>query len=171
MPALATTQSLSEVIDHIVGTHHAFLRNELPFLEARIAKMATNHGDERPELFGIQQMLQDLRDDLFAHLMKEEQILFPYIAQLEAGPEPPRGCFSSVQFPIRMMLMEHDNATVLLANLRAATDNYTPPAWVCDRGAEFFTRLAALDADLREHIRIENDVLFPRAIALEEKGQ
>jgi regulator of cell morphogenesis and NO signaling len=176
MPVVATAaQSLSELTTSIVATHHTFLRNELPFLEERIAKMATNHGQDRPELFSIQQMLQDLRDDLFEHLMKEEDILFPYIVRLEAavvrGSAKPHGCFPTIQAPIRMMLMEHDGATVLLANLRAASDNYTAPPGFCERGQEFYSRLEALDADLREHIRIENEVLFPRAIALEEKGQ
>jgi regulator of cell morphogenesis and NO signaling len=175
MPVVAAAQTLRDLTTSIVETHHAFLRNELPFLEERIAKMATNHGQERPELFSIQQMLQDLRDDIFGHLMKEEEILFPYIVQLESAAagqgEAPHGCFPSVQFPIRMMLMEHDSATVLLANLRAASDNFTAPAGFCARGQEFYTRLAALDADLREHIRVENDILFPRAIALEEGKQ
>jgi regulator of cell morphogenesis and NO signaling len=174
MPVVAADQSLRDLTHSIVETHHAFLRNELPFLEERIAKMATNHGQERPELFSMQQMLQDLRDDIFAHLMKEEQILFPYIVQLESaasGGERPHGCFPSVQFPIRMMLMEHDTATVLLANLRAASNDFTAPDGFCARGQEFYSRLAALDADLREHIRVENDVLFPRAIALEAEKE
>ncbi len=172
LPQTLATQSLSELIAHIVDTHHAYLRTELPFLEERIAHMCANHGQERPELFTIQQTLQDLRDDLTAHMQKEEHVLFPYITGLEqanaAGTPKPEACFPTVRFPIRMMLMEHDGAQDLLANLRRASDGYTPPSFVCERGAEFYTRLHGLEADLKEHIRIENDVLFPRAIELEQ---
>lgn len=175
VPNAIAGQSLGELIEHILATHHAYLRTELPVLEERIAKMCANHGKDRPELFAIQQNLQDLRDDLTSHLSKEEQILFPYIARLEqshtSGGASPDACFPSVRFPIRMMLMEHDGARELLAALRTNSSNYTPPDFVCDKGREFYTRLEALEADLHEHIRIENDVLFPRAVELEEMGQ
>jgi regulator of cell morphogenesis and NO signaling len=175
-PAAPTpTQSLGELIHHIIDTHHAYLRNELPFLEARIAKMCANHGQDRPELFAIQQTLQDLRDDLTSHLMKEEQVLFPYIQGIEeaqrTGLPAPEACFPSVRFPIRMMLMEHDGARELLANLRFTSGNYTPPDFACVNGREFYTRLEGLEKDLHEHIRVENEELFPRAVALEQMGQ
>jgi regulator of cell morphogenesis and NO signaling len=168
----AAAQSLRDLINRIQDTHHVFLRTELPFLEERIAKMASKHGQERPELFEVQQKLQDLRDDLTVHLEKEERILFPYIAELEAsrdsvGPEP-SGCFPSVRFPIRMMLMEHDNATEVLAELRSLTANYAVPEGLCECGREFYQRLAGLESDLKQHIEVENNSLFPRAIALEE---
>ena len=168
-------RSLRELADYVVEKHHAYLRNELPFLEERLAKMCTNHGQDRPELFTVQQHLQDLRDDIIAHLGKEEMILFPYIRQLEEARDThqpkPTAPFPSVRFPVRMMTMEHDGAEELLLGLRAATGNYAAPAGLCDCGREFYSRLAGLDADLTEHIRIENDVLFQRAIDLEEMGQ
>jgi regulator of cell morphogenesis and NO signaling len=167
-------QTLCELIEHILVKHHAYLRSELPFLEERIAKMCANHGKDRPELYAIQQNLQDLRDDLTSHLTKEEQILFPYIAQLErarsTGAPNPEACFPSVRFPIRMMLVEHDGAQELLAALRRNSNGYTAPDFVCENGRAFYQRLEGLEADLREHIRIENDVLFPRAVELEEMG-
>jgi regulator of cell morphogenesis and NO signaling len=167
-------QTLQGLISHILDTHHAYLRRELPRLEAIVARMSANHGQERPELFQIQQLLQDLRDDLSAHLLKEEQILFPHVARLERSVEslepPPAACFASVQFPIRMMHMEHDRAQDLLRDLRSATSNYTPPTSVaCECAASFYKGLAELESDLLEHIRVENEELFPRAIALEEE--
>lgn len=167
MPTTATETSLSELIDHIVGTHHAYLRSELPFLEERIARMCRNHGDRLPHLFAVQQLLQDLRDDLLAHLEKEEVVLFPYVRGLEQGLAP-HACFPSVQFPIRVMLGEHDAAEGLLANLRSVTGNYSTPEGLCQNAAEFYRRLEGLEADLREHIRLENDILFPRAVELEQ---
>ncbi len=170
----AARSTLQGLIQHVIDTHHVYLRRELPRLEAIVAKMSTNHGHERPELFQIQQLLQDLQDDLSAHLMKEEQVLFPYVAGLERSSEtpepPPTACFSSVQFPIRMMFMEHDRAQALLHELRSATANYTPPkGTTCDCAASFYSGLAELEKDLLEHIRIENEELFPRAIAMEEQ--
>ncbi len=168
---MTSTHTVASLIQHIVQKHHVYMRNELPFLEARIAKMAGNHGEQRPELYTIQQLLQNLRDDIFSHLDKEEQVLFPYAVALEAshttGAPAPHACFPSVHFPIRVMLTEHDTASGILAELRAVSSNYTVPEWVCDNGAEFFRRLEAMDKDLHEHIRVENEELFPRCIEME----
>jgi regulator of cell morphogenesis and NO signaling len=177
--AITTTEAnawaLRTMTEGIIRTHHDYLRTELPFLEERIAKMCTNHGQEHPEMFRVQQILQDLRDDLTGHLAKEESILFPYIAELEEavvnGRPVTHACFPTVRFPIRIMLMEHDAAGQLLENLRYATTDYTPPAGLCDCGREFYQRLQVLDADLREHIRTENEDLFPAAVRLEEMRQ
>jgi len=171
--AVTTEQNLRALVAYIVDKHHVYLRQELPQLEAIVAKMSANHGEERPELFQIQQLLQNLQDDLSAHLMKEERMLFPYIEGLEksreTGEPAPHSCFESVQFPIRMMFMEHDRAQTLLQELRAATSNYTPPqAMTCDCALRFYHGLADLEADLMEHIRLENEELFPRAIELEQ---
>jgi regulator of cell morphogenesis and NO signaling len=170
----AASESLRALTARIVDTHHTYLRQEMPKLEAIIAKMTTNHGEERPVLFQVQQLLQDLQDDLFSHLAKEEQILFPFIEGLEESSENggpvPRGCFPSVRFPVRMMFIEHDRAQNILKELRAVTGNYTPPkGTACDCAARFYRGLASLEADLLEHIRVENESLFPRAIELEEK--
>ena len=170
MPA-TTTETLAALITRIVESHHVYLRNELPFLEERIAKMCRNHGHEIPHFFEVQQLLQNLRDDLMAHLEKEEQILFPYIQGMEqwqsGAATPPNACFPSIRFPIRVMLQEHDGAKEILSQLRAVTGNYSKPDGLCENAAEFFRRLEALEADLHEHIRVENDELFPRAVQLE----
>ena len=165
-------ENLTALMARIVNTHHVYLRRKLPRLEEIMAKMTGNHGRERPELFTIQQLLQDLRDDLTAHLAKEEQILFPFVERLErsreSGGPAPAACFQSVQFPIRVMFAEHDRAETLLAELRSATGNYNPPKGACDCYARFFEGLANLETDLLEHIRVENQELFPRAVQLEE---
>ncbi len=169
--ACETTQSVQSLIQHILDTHHAYMRSELPFLETRIAKMCANHGQTRPELFQIQQLLQNLRDDIIPHLEKEEQILFPYASALEAslttGSPAPHACFPSVQYPIRVMHNEHDTVEGILKELRAVSSNYSVPPGFCENGAEFYNRLAAMEADLHEHIRVENEVLFPRCLELE----
>lgn len=173
--ATAAAQSLRDLINTIQDTHHAFLRNELPLIEKQIAALASRYGHKRPDLFHVQQKVQDLAGDLVLHLRKEEQILFPYVAALEdaeeTGRPAPSACFASVRFPIRMMHLEHDNASDLLAELGALTDNYRPPEVLGVEGSELYSRLAALDSDLEAHIRTENEELFPRAILLEEMQQ
>jgi regulator of cell morphogenesis and NO signaling len=173
--ATVVSQNLRSLIGYIVNKHHVYLRQELPRLEAIIGKMSANHGQERPELFTIQQLLQDLRDDLSAHLMKEEQVLFPYVEGLEAAEETgaavPHACFPTVRGPIRMMFIEHDRAQGVLQELRAATGNYNPPkGTTCECAQKFYQGLADLESDLLEHIRVENEELFPRAIELEERA-
>jgi regulator of cell morphogenesis and NO signaling len=161
--------ALRDLVTHIVDTHHVYLRRELPRLEAIIEKMSANHGQERPELFQIQQLLKDLRSELLVHLAKEEQVLFPYIEALDSGSRAD-ACFPNVEFPVRMMLLEHDRAQSLLLELRAATSNYTPPpSTTCDCARRFYKGLADLDSDLMEHIRVENEQLFPRAIELDRQ--
>lgn len=174
-PSEIASKPLRDVIAHIVDTHHVYLRSELPYLVQMIGKMCANHGHDTPWLVSAQQIIVDLKDDLLAHLQKEEQVLFPYVQQLEEANErhlpEPDACFPSVRFPIRMMMMEHDNAKDLLVNLRRVTSNYTAPAYACDKGREFFTRLENFEADMHEHIRKENDILFPRAVELEESAR
>jgi len=164
--------SVASIIAHLLNTHHAYMRTELVYFETQIAKMCANHGQQRPELFTIQQLLQDLRDDITPHLEKEEMILFPYAIALEqaaaGGAPPPGSCFPSVQYPIRVMLMEHDTVTGIMARLRDVTANYSVPPGFCQNGADFFRRLEAMEADLKEHIRLENEVLFPLAVQIEE---
>ena len=163
---------LSTLIEQIVERHHSSLRSELPFLEERIAEMCRNHGQDIPSLFVVQQSLQNLRDDLLPHLEKEEGVLFPYIVALEAarasGSADPQACFPSVRFPIRVMLREHDAALGMLREIRSVTGNFSVPPGLCGNATEFYRRLQALETDLHEHIRLENEVLFPRALQLEQ---
>ena len=105
------------------------------------------------------------------HLMKEEQILFPYIAAIEraqtTGEALPHSCFGTVQNPIRMMFLEHDNAGEALKQLRQLTNNYTAPEDGCVSYKTLYQALAGFEADLHQHIHKENNIMFPRAIELE----
>jgi regulator of cell morphogenesis and NO signaling len=105
------------------------------------------------------------------HLMKEEQILFPYVVRLEESriektPVIP-SCFGTVESPIQMMVMEHDNAGEVLRLLRAATADYKLPEDACTSYRTLYTGLLEFEADLHQHIHLENNILFPRAIAME----
>ncbi len=153
---------------HIVETHHRYLHEELPLLDALADKVLHMHGARHPELVEVRRLVGELRADLEPHLMKEEQILFPAIAALAAGErEFP---FGSIENPIRMMNAEHDRDGELLRQLRAATAAYTVPDDGCASYRSLYERLEALEGDIHVHILKENHTLFPAAIRMAESS-
>lgn len=167
-----TKQSLSELILHICETHHAFVRSESPRLMQLAKKVASKHGPNHPELMQVETVVLAMTEELSSHLMKEEQILFPYIEKLEESAMTgssaiPRSCFGSVSNPIHMMMLEHDTAGDALRELRRLTHNYEIPDGGCMSYRALFEGLAKFEADLHQHIHLENNILFPRAVELE----
>jgi regulator of cell morphogenesis and NO signaling len=151
---------------HIVETHHRYLHEELPLLDALAAKVLAVHGGRHIELADVRRLVAELCADLEPHLMKEERVLFPAIAALAAGQrEFP---FGTVANPIRVMMMEHDRAGDLLAELRRATSGYAPPADACASYRTLYARLETLEFDTHLHVHKENHVLFPAALRLAE---
>ncbi|MFB3815168.1 MAG: iron-sulfur cluster repair di-iron protein [Terriglobales bacterium] len=159
-------RSLGELIDHIVTAHHQYVKMEIPRLQKLLDKVCSVHRQNHPELTSVRDTFSDLSQELESHLMKEEQVLFPYIVAFERG-EAPHSCFGTVQNPIRMMMFEHDNAGAALRDMRAASGNYTLPADACISYQTLYQALQAFEADLHQHIHLENNILFPRALALE----
>ena len=169
------TASPAELIAHIVEKHHTFTREELARLEALLAKVCGVHGQNHPELFHIQNQFQGLRRDLEPHMLKEERVLFPYIIRVEETietkqplPVPP---FGTVRNPVRVMMAEHDAAGAILRAMREASSNYTAPADACISYQTLYSALIALEADLHQHIHLENNILFPRAAELEDAAR
>ena len=123
-------QSLKGLIEHIVVRHHGYVRQEIPRLQQLLKKVVSVHGGKHPELAGIQQHFHALADELTSHMMKEEQVLFPYIAVMEQafqeGKPARRPMFGTVTNPVHMMEMEHDSAGALLKEISAASGGYTP---------------------------------------------
>jgi regulator of cell morphogenesis and NO signaling len=156
-----------ELIDHIVATHHAYLRRNLPRLAALAAQVFAAHGSRHPELQELCDVFDSLRQELTFHTLKEEKVLFPIIARLEAATEMPQFHCGSVMNPILVMEHEHDAAGAAVARLRALTGGYTPPADACRTYRALLDGMAELEADLRLHIHEENNILFPRALAAE----
>jgi len=163
--------SLARLIQHIVRTHHQTIRQELPRLAELSQRIAAKHGEKAPRFKTLALLIEQLQIEMFAHLAKEEQVLFPYIVRLEEAAEDgsaaPFACFRSVAQPISMMVQEHDTAEGIVAQLRALTNGFEPPAWACPRNTAFHGSLAAFEKDLRQHVHLENEILFPRAITLE----
>ena len=170
-PADIASYSMSRLIQHIVRTHHRYVRCELPRLNEMAHKVAGKHSKRAPELEKIEGLLDELRAEMFAHLEKEEQVLFPFIAEMDqdtaASSAPPRACFRTVAQPIRMMMLEHDAADRIIEEFRRLTGEFEPPEWACGTHLAFYSGLRAFEADFRQHVHLENDVLFPRAIEME----
>ena len=164
----ADAMSLTELADHIETTHHAYLREELPRLDFMTEKVARVHGDKEPRLLQTREAFVALKAELEPHMMKEEQILFPIIRQLEASTERDGFHCGSISNPIRQMEHEHDQAGNALAILNDSTDGYTPPEWACNTYRAMLDSLAQLERDMHQHIHKENNVLFPKAIQIEQ---
>ena len=166
------TSPVHEVVTHILNTHHVYVRENAPRLQDLFAKVASKHGENHPELVSARQLFDDLAGELSVHLMKEEQILFPYILRLDESsisrePVPP-SCFGSVRNPIAMMFSEHDNAGELLKEIRKQTNDLIAPGDACVSYQSLYRDLLAFEADLHQHIHLENNILFPKALALED---
>jgi regulator of cell morphogenesis and NO signaling len=159
---------LMEIIRFILDTHHAYTRSTMETLLVLAEKVARKHGPQHPELLKIETLVGRLNDDLQPHMMKEEQILFPYLEQLESGGDVPSPPFGTVRNPIRMMMLEHEAVGEIAAEIRAASNDYALPAEACTSFTAFYRLLQDLELDLHRHIHLENNVLFPRAMALEE---
>jgi regulator of cell morphogenesis and NO signaling len=166
------TGRLGELIAHIIGTHHSFVKSEAPRLESLIAKVCGVHGKNHPELLQVQTVFRGLGGELSAHLMKEENILFPYIARMEqtiaAGHPAPHPPFGTVENPIHMMMMEHDSAGEALRELHRLTNDFAPPPDACISYQTLYRALSEFEADLHQHIHLENNILFPRAVQMEQ---
>lgn len=157
----------SALADHIESTHHAYLHRELPRLAGLIDKVIAAHGVRHPELADLGETFAALREELDSHLMKEERVLFPLVRRLDQASEPfPMHC-GTVENPIRVMFREHDDAGAALGRLRTLSDSYQAPADACATFRALYDGLAALEADLHRHIHKENNILFPKAVALE----
>ncbi|MCM3875178.1 MAG: hemerythrin domain-containing protein [Thermoanaerobaculia bacterium] len=162
-------ESLTAVVKFILETHHVYTRSAIATLPPLAAKVRGRHGDAHPETVVVERLVTRLVEDLEPHLMKEEQILFPYVLSLEAGAQTD-SCFGTVRNPIRVMLGEHEAVEGILGELRAVTGSYALPSDACESFQALYTGLEDFEADLHRHIRIENDILFPGAIALETTG-
>jgi len=162
---------LTDLIAHINSTHHVFVRSECPRILKLTEKVVGVHGTNHPELLTVQAIFAALSDELHLHLMKEEQILFPYVLRMEesvtAGEPAPPAMFGTVMNPIRMMMQEHDGAGEALRTLRSATSDYKVPDDACVSYRTLYEALKDFEKDLHQHIHLENNILFPRATAME----
>jgi regulator of cell morphogenesis and NO signaling len=171
VPADLPSYSLTRLIQHIVRTHHQYVRRELPRLAQMARKLACKHGECSPELKKVESLVDTLHSEMLAHLQKEEAILFPYIAQMEdettGNGSAASACFRTVAWPTSMMVQEHESAEELIREVGVLTNGFQPPEWACPTHIALFGGLKGFQADLSRHVHLENDLLFPRSIEME----
>jgi regulator of cell morphogenesis and NO signaling len=164
-------QPLADLVAHIIAKHHKYTREEIARLGPLFDKVCSVHGKNHSELLQMRDVFQGLAQELSSHMMKEEMILFPYIARMEealvekAPVVPPP--FGTVQNPVAMMMHEHDSAGRALRTMRQASAGYAAPEDACVSYRTLYKALEDFEADLHQHIHLENNILFPRAIEME----
>jgi regulator of cell morphogenesis and NO signaling len=167
------TEPLGDLVQYIVERHHVFTRGEINRLSLLLGKVIPLHGRSHPELLRVQTAMKALSAELIEHMDKEEGLLFPYISELEQAGRfsrrPPEPVFGTIQNPIAAMIMEHEASEQALETLRETTQNYAVPQDACPSLKTLYEALPAFAVDLKQHIHLENDILFPRAVELEGK--
>lgn len=163
----------TDLIAHIAATHHAYVKREIPRLQQLLAKVVAVHCAGHPELAAVQRTFAGLSSELHSHMMKEEMVLFPYIVKLEEArsrrEHAPQAPFGPISNPVHMMEMEHEAAGQALRQIRMLTGAYTPPESACFSYRTLYSALKEFEADLHQHIHLENNILFPRAVELENQ--
>lgn len=171
-PAIdVVAMSLSELIDHIVKVHHAFIRSEFPRAAMMAEKVAAVHGGEDPRLVQVKKTFLALAEDLTHHLVKEEEVLFPMVRRREKGGTQETASSGSCAELLQQMETEHNQVGSALAKLRELTDGYSPPDWACNTYRALLDVLAHIERDIHQHVHKENNVLFPRLLQLEASKQ
>lgn len=157
--------------DYIVATHHRYVTESLPMLYELSAKVARVHGDSHPETVDIARHFEAVAQELQMHMHKEEHILFPYIKQLAAarrdGKPVARPPFGTIANPIRMMRGQHESAGGSMEEIRQLSDSFTPPEDACMSYRVLYAKLNEFEQDLHQHIHLENNILFPKAVDME----
>lgn len=141
------------LVDHIVGRHHAYLRDALPFLVPLAKKVARVHGGHNARLLELNDAVAELSDALLPHLEREEQVLFPALSKTDA---------EVIRAELSNMHDDHLEVKALLERVRVAADDFTLPDWACTSYTTLFRELEALESDVFEHVHLENHVLMPR---------
>ena len=168
-----TSWPLDLLSDYVEKTHHRYIREKSPILQQFLDKLCKVHGSRHPELFEIKELFEESVKDLGEHLVKEEQILFPFIRKMVESKtnntdfEQPQ--FGTVENPVNMMMHEHTAEGERFEKISALSDAYTPPADACNTYRVAYQMLEDFENDLHRHIHLENNILFPKSIEMERE--
>lgn len=166
-----TPAPLGDLTRYIREKHHRYVREAIGRIKTLLEKVKAKHGGNHPEIAEVQRLFTEVGQEMIMHMQKEEQILFPYIDALERSTsgngslEPP--FFQTVKNPIHAMMKEHDSAGDLVKQIRKASGDYTPPTEACTSYKALYQDLREFEADLHQHVHLENNILFPRAVEME----
>lgn len=165
---------LDFLADHIENVHHSYVVESTQILLQYTAKVAKVHGHYYKEVVKINELFNVVAQELASHMKKEELILFPFIKKLvqadREGVQVKTPHFGTVNNPIKMMEEEHESAGDILKEIKELSNNYTPPEGACNTFKAMYAKLEEFEQDLHQHIHLENNILFPKAILLEQKN-
>ena len=162
-----------KLADYIVDKHHSYITEAIPILKFYLRKVSSVHGDDHPNTREIFSHFNQLSGELNLHMQKEEDILFPYINKLVEAAKNQQvihAPFGSVENPIRMMIMEHESVGNELESISSLSDCFSPPEDACTTFRVAYAKLKEFEEDLKFHIHLENNILFPKALALEKNN-
>ncbi|MBX2923136.1 MAG: iron-sulfur cluster repair di-iron protein [Chitinophagaceae bacterium] len=161
---------LDLLADYIEKKHHRYVTGRIAEIQPLLNKVVKVHAGQHPELTEVERLFNESAGELTAHMKKEELILFPFIRKMAAaGDSPVHAPFGSVQNPISMMMHEHNNEGERFRKIADLTNQYTVPGDACNTYRVTFALLKEFEEDLHLHIHLENNILFPKAIALEQQ--
>ncbi len=163
---------LDLMADYIEKKHHRYVEEKTPVLKQYLEKICRVHGDRHPELYGISERFNITAGELAMHMKKEELMLFPYIRKMvesqtnktELRPAP----FGSIKNPVNAMMSDHDAEGERFREMEELSNHFTPPQDACNTYKVTFALLKEFQDDLHLHIHLENNILFPKSIELEE---
>jgi regulator of cell morphogenesis and NO signaling len=173
IPERVDEWGLDFIADYIINNHHKFVRYMIPIISSHSEKVASAHGKNHPETIKVANIFSAVYKELKQHMMKEEEILFPYIKYLvrvekgEAKFEKPY--FGRIGNPINMMELEHQSAGESMYSIRRLTNSYAIPSDACNTYKVCLKELKEFEEDLHKHVHLENNVLFPKSVLLEEQ--
>jgi regulator of cell morphogenesis and NO signaling len=163
---------LDLLADYIEKKHHRFVLEQIPVIKGFLDKIVNVHGGRHPELAQVRALFNQSADELSHHMVKEERILFPSVKEMiqaRVKQEPYAPFFGTIKNPVAVMMSEHENEGDRFREISRLTHNYTPPADACTTYRVAFESLKEFEKDLHTHIHLENNILFPKALEMEEK--
>ena len=163
--------SLSKLIDYIFEIHHRYVKDSSTVILNHLEKVVSKHGQRHPELIKIMDLFTEVKRELEQHMMKEEVILFPRIKEMElmVNNNVKESQLVFIDAPIHVMEIEHEKAANLLNEINGITNDYTVPADACTTFRLAYDELKMFEHDLHKHVHLENNLLFPKALTLQEK--
>ena len=169
------TWKLDRLANHIEDVHHTYVVEASEQLKQFLDKVAKVHGEGHPYLIDIRNMFFESAGNLAQHMKKEESILFPFIKKMQmakdAGEPMPQPSFGTVENPIAMMKVEHENEGERFEAMSVLTDGFNPPEYACNTWRVSYSLLKEFVDDLHKHIHLENNILFPKALEMEATGR
>ena len=164
---------LNFLAQYIVNNHHTYVKNAIPDINAHLQKVYNVHGEKYSYIAEVQNIFTLVAEEMMSHMMKEERILFPLIKYLtetqKFNEKPKTGGFGTIKNPIRQMEAEHVSAGNAMDTIRKLTNNYVLPEDACTTFQITYKELDEFEKDLHKHVHLENNILFPRSIELEEE--